>query len=893
MFQQLNPFAPASAAAATAAATAKSEEQRSDNTHKSNEGRTQRALKAFLAASHTDAELVKIVSQLQATAFRQPSEIDGTYQRKREETQSAANGSQSDSTTLPPAAKSRQGAHPAVSPGGPNNESDESDDDDDVFGMEDGGVVVDEYVGDVLRSRAQSALSAGSFGSQPRQRLASWDEFGSEAADIGLAAPLVAATGGLGNDSDAAAKESRGTKADSGREDVQRHDADGPIIDADGAGADDADNAFVQDATDAFAIGGASDDENNAFAADSDDPVATEIPTFADDATRGRLSSDVADEFGDGGDAADDFGDIPEVGDGDGDGDNLPAADEGNPGKADDDLSEGNAAEGIGSETTDAIDEESDKVAVSVEADGSEDDGQQENTVEQEGSDSATVEAACAVATETQPRSSEQKEADDPQNGTPTDGPGSSVWDFARTNLPAAWALCSNVFGAEIRALRARAYDLEHMLHNESQRRVAAEARAEAADARARKSAELLHEFLKANNPVGTASGNDGSQDIKGGPDNQSSGSDLTQQVPDDDGTRQDLPDKGDDLRMSGRLAQALEASEVQLTAAAAKTTLREDMLAETKMDLMLEQQRVAMVTAMFREISGAASTLERSLIRAGSLPAASVVTAAKTRAIRGFADFEATLASTRLVRDRLADEAQQRQKQHAANQALRIAAVNEVLQPTAAGGGRTRSMTMEEGVVREGADFDSEDEEEVDLVMKKLRQLVKKEGTISYSRVKFSLIEAFGESAFAGRKVQIQQWLEDRTTPKQKPAALTLLEQQRHDMEEQERRSQLARDEAAAIEKIRQEEVREAQEAAEALERANRPWQPPTKAEAKAFFDSIKVGARVRIVGLQKNLEYNHQFGEVRSRRAYSSPRVEARQLVQTHHTDADPSVR
>ena len=34
--------------------------------------------------------------------------------------------------------------------------------------------------------------------------------------------------------------------------------------------------------------------------------------------------------------------------------------------------------------------------------------------------------------------------------------------------------------------------------------------------------------------------------------------------------------------------------------------------------------------------------------------------------------------------------------------------------------------MTMEEGVVREGADFDSEDEEEVDLVMKKLRQLVK-----------------------------------------------------------------------------------------------------------------------------------------------------------------------
>ena len=59
----------------------------------------------------------------------------------------------------------------------------------------------------------------------------------------------------------------------------------------------------------------------------------------------------------------------------------------------------------------------------------------------------------------------------------------------------------------------------------------------------------------------------------------------------------------------------------------------------------------------MFREISGAASTLERSLIRAGSLPAASVVTAAKTRAIRGFADFEATLASTRLVRDRLADE--------------------------------------------------------------------------------------------------------------------------------------------------------------------------------------------------------------------------------------------
>ena len=251
-----------------------------------------------------------------------------------------------------------------------------------------------------------------------------------------------------------------------------------------------------------------------AFAADSDDPVATEIPTFADDATRGRLSSDVADEFGDGGDAADDFGDIPEVGDGDGDGDNLPAADEGNPGKADDDLSEGNAAEGIGSETTDAIDEESDKVAVSVEADGSEDDGQQENTVEQEGSDSATVEAACAVATETQPRSSEQKEADDPQNGTPTDGPGSSVWDFARTNLPAAWALCSNVFGAEIRALRARvsfvcsllcrgrmfhqsdssrsfcnvslvfflfdqAYDLEHMLHNESQRRVAAEARAE------------------------------------------------------------------------------------------------------------------------------------------------------------------------------------------------------------------------------------------------------------------------------------------------------------------------------------------------------------------------------------------------------------------------------
>ena len=102
---------------------------------------------------------------------------------------------------------------------------------------------------------------------------------------------------------------------------------------------------------------------------------------------------------------------------------------------------------------------------------------------------------------------------------------------------------------------------------------------------------------MKANNPVGTASGNDGSQDIKGGPDNQSSGSDLTQQVPDDDGTRQDLPDKGDDLRMSGRLAQALEASEVQLTAAAAKTTLREDMLAETKMDLMLEQQRVAMVT--------------------------------------------------------------------------------------------------------------------------------------------------------------------------------------------------------------------------------------------------------------------------------------------------------
>lgn len=280
MFQQLNPFATTSAAAA---AVVGSEEKKRDsnengnenNTSESNESRTQRALKAFLAASHTDAELVKIVSQLQATAFRQPSEIDGTYRRRRpEEPQSVAHDGHSDSATLP--VKSRVGAHANASPGARSNDSDacehdDDDDDDDVFGMEDGGVVVDEYVGEVLRSRAQSALSTGSFGSNPRQRLASWDEFGSEAADIGLAAQLVSsATGDDLGDGDGVAEnsDSRGLGGDDdrgGRGDgvPRRHDADGPILDADGAGADEADNAFAHDATDAFAIGGASDEEDN------------------------------------------------------------------------------------------------------------------------------------------------------------------------------------------------------------------------------------------------------------------------------------------------------------------------------------------------------------------------------------------------------------------------------------------------------------------------------------------------------------------------------------------------------------------------------------------------------------------------------------------------------
>jgi len=210
----------------------------------------------------------------------------------------------------------------------------------------------------------------------------------------------------------------------------------------------------------------------------------------------------------------------------------------------------------------------------------------------------------------------------------------------------------------------------------------------QAANARAAKATELLHEML-AKDAI-----------------------DAQQAASDDPEVQQEFKT----AQVSAQLAEALEATELQLSTAHAKTVRREDELAVvstcrafSRADLYNDATRCIMVTVgqdgslaratkggycrgmvdqrvvptcaslfpksclaiilsdlllwwcdvqnMLRTVGNAASSVEKALIKADSLKAATVVTAAKARAIKDFCELQKTLQSSQSVRESLMDQ--------------------------------------------------------------------------------------------------------------------------------------------------------------------------------------------------------------------------------------------
>jgi len=465
MFQSLNPFSTSS---------------RSLQSTRSLKARNEEVLRAFFAAAHTDSELVKIIAQLQASSFREPSAIQGRYQRAKETAVVGGDGSPPPPEQSPDAAASRENLTRSSGPGGDVDGS-QVEDDEDVFGMEDGGVVVDEYVDEAMRSRAQSAISLGSIG-QHRQRLASWDEFGSEAAGFGDELPTlqddVTEQADAGRDSEAISDETPRT----------------PATDADGAVEDDGDNAFHEESE----FGDAPSDEEvniDAVVDDEDgeedgeelddggeipDPNSTAQAGTAPAEARSRLSSDVADEFGDGGDAPDAFGIVDEDDDADGDHSEAGAnaeedgeadanaevdvdvdasedeeADADTSANANPDTSTGTGAS-ISAHKDAASSVEDDDSTSNAVAVVNADDEAATTVVEPVGDDHSAQPTATTTTTTTTTSEAVVMAAKTTTVTTTTTAGIPTEWEFAKSNLPTAWKLCSSAFAGEIRALRAR-----------------------------------------------------------------------------------------------------------------------------------------------------------------------------------------------------------------------------------------------------------------------------------------------------------------------------------------------------------------------------------------------------------------------------------------------------